>query len=44
MIGKLEGKMKENEENRDLNDKKAYEDQFTIFISLVLELSFSFFY
>jgi len=27
----IEGKMKENEENRGLNDKKDYEDQFTTF-------------
>ena len=35
--------MKENEENRGINDKKAYEDQFKdfvglAFVSLVLEL------
>ena len=27
----IEGKMKENEENRGLNNKKASEDQFTTF-------------
>jgi len=31
--------MKENEENRSLNDKKAYKDQFTTFVSSGLELS-----
>jgi len=30
-----EGKMMENEKNRDLNDKKAFEDYFTSFVSLV---------
>ena len=29
---KIEGKMEEIEENRGLNDKKAYEDQFTTFV------------
>jgi len=28
---KIEGKIEENEENRGLNDKKAYEDQFKTF-------------
>jgi len=27
----MSGKLKENEENRSLNDKKAYEDQFMAF-------------
>ena len=30
----IEGKILEIEENRDLNDKKAYEDQFISFVSV----------
>ena len=33
------GKLKENEENGGLNNKKAYEDQFTSFVNSFLELS-----
>lgn len=32
---KIEGKIEENEENRGLNDKKAFDDQFTNFFSTV---------
>jgi len=35
----MQGKMKENEENRSLNDKKAYEDQFTAFCWFNFRLS-----
>ena len=31
MRRKIEGKMKEDEENRGINDKRAYDDQFTAF-------------
>jgi len=32
-VRKIERKLEENEENRGLNDKKAYEDQFIVFDS-----------
>ena len=35
---KIEGKIEENEENRGLNDKKAYEDYFTTLFSFRLEI------
>jgi len=33
---KSEGKIEEIKENRGLNDKKAYEDQYTVLVSSVL--------
>ena len=36
----IEGKMKENEENRGINDKKAYEEQLLAFWQFQVELSF----
>ena len=38
-VWKIEGKIEENEETRCLNDKKAYEDQFTTFCQFSLEFS-----
>jgi len=34
-VRRIEGKMKENEENISLKNKKAYEDQFTTFLSIL---------
>jgi len=39
MRTKIEGRIEENEENKSLNDKNYFEDQFTTFISLDWELT-----
>jgi len=38
----MRGELKENEENRGLNDKKASQDQFTYFCQFIIWLSHSF--